>query len=120
MTKATVTATVTQASATRVITSDKDDKIPTVAEAATDNAPLTANQVDLAVGANVIRIKVDAADAMATKTYTVTVTRATATASTDANLSSLNLSRVTLSPAFDPWKNIVHRQGAELRERDDR
>ena len=60
--------------------------------------------VDLAEGANVINIKTDAANAIATKTYTVTVTRASATASTDANLSSLTLSRVTLSPAFDPGK----------------
>ena len=62
------------------------------------------NEVGLEVGANVITIKVDAANAIATKTYTVTVTRASATASADANLSSLNLSNVTLSPAFDPGK----------------
>ena len=60
------------------------------------------NVVGLEVGANVITIKVEAADAINTKTYTVTVTRASATASADANLSSLNLSNVTLSPAFDP------------------
>ena len=95
--KATVTATVTTASdATRVITSNMDDTIATEGDA--------ANDVDLAVGANVITVKVDAENAIATKTYTVTVTRASSTASTDANLSSLSLSRVTLSPAFDPGK----------------
>ena len=56
------------------------------------------------MGANVITIKVDAADAIATKTYTVKLTRASATASADANLSSLSLRGVTLSPEFDSGK----------------
>ena len=94
----TVTAPATDTSGAPVvmITSDMDDMIPTAAP--------NANQVDLAVGANVISVKVDADDAIATKTYTVTVTRASSTASADANLSSLNLSRVTLSPPFNPGK----------------
>ena len=77
--------------ATTTITSDKDDMTP-------------GGVVELKVGANVITINVEAANAINTKTYTVTVTRASATASSDANLSSLSLSRVTLSPAFDPGK----------------
>ncbi len=91
--KVIVTATVTAASdATRVITSNMGDTIG------------ADDVVDLAVGPNVITVKVDAEDAIATETYTVTVTRASATASVDANLSSLNLSRIMLSPAFDPGK----------------
>ena len=81
------------------VTSNKDDDVDM--PEATD---ATRFVVDLAEGANVITIKSDAANAIATETYTVTVTRATATASTDANLSSLTLSRVPLSPAFDPGK----------------
>ena len=54
--------------------------------------------VSLAVGgSNVITVEVTAEDGSA-KTYTVTVTRAAA--STDATLSNLELSEVTLSPAF--------------------
>ena len=80
-------------SAMTTITSDKDDDIG------------EDNVVELEVGANVITIKVDAANAIATKTYTVTVTRASATASADTNLSSLDLSNVTLLPAFDPGED---------------
>ena len=82
---------------TAKVTSNKDDDV----KPATD-----ANQfvVDLVGGANVITIKTEAANAIATETYTVTVTRATATASTDANLSSLTLSNVRLSEDFDPGK----------------
>ena len=54
--------------------------------------------VDLAVGSNVITVEVTAEDGTTTKTYTVTVTRAAP--STDATLSALGLSGVTLSPAF--------------------
>ena len=54
--------------------------------------------VGLAVGAgNVIAVEVKAEDGETTQRYTVTVTRA---GSTDASLSALALSRVTLSPAF--------------------
>ena len=103
-----------------MVTSDMDDDIDD--DVATDEGNMFSetSKLSLEVGANVITIKVDAADAIATKTYTVTVTRASATASSDANLSSLNLSNVTLSPAFDPGKTGVHRIGAELREFDDR
>ncbi len=55
--------------------------------------------VDLAVGSNIITVEVTAEDGVTTRTYTVTVTRA---ASTDATLSSLSLSGVTLAPAFSP------------------
>jgi len=51
----------------------------------------------LAVGANVIRTVVTAADGTTTKTYTVTVTRA---ASTVATLSALTASTGTLAPTF--------------------
>ena len=63
-------------------------------------------QVDLAVGANTVKVKVTAEDTVTTETYTVVVTRA---ASTDASLSDLDLSwddsgtatDITLSPAFN-------------------
>ena len=58
---------------------------------------VTDGEVTLAVGENVITVTVTAEDG-STKTYTVTVTRAAA--STDATLSNLELSGVTLSPAF--------------------
>ena len=72
----------------------------------TDDDVLTDNDVavgvsDLQVGANVITIKVTAANLEATKTYKVTVTRAAVNASNDARLSRLSLSNLTLSPAFD-------------------
>ena len=73
-----ITLTVTQATgATFKVTSDMDDSIG------------TDNVVELAEGANVITIMVEAANAVATKTYTVTVTRAAETGSDDASLSSL-------------------------------
>ena len=54
--------------------------------------------VPLAVGAdNVITVVVTAQDGQTTQTYTVTVTRA---GSSDASLSGLSLSGVTLTPAF--------------------
>ena len=54
--------------------------------------------VPLAVGAgNVITVVVTAQDGESTQTYTVTVTRA---GSSEASLSALSLSGVTLSPAF--------------------
>ena len=98
----TVTATAADDGATVTLTSDTDDSI----EDTNTESNVFTDQIDLKVGANVITIKVDAEDAIATKTYTVTVTRASATASTDANLSSLSLSSVTLSPAFDPGETV--------------
>jgi hypothetical protein len=53
--------------------------------------------IDLATGANVIKIEVTNGDASAT--YTVTVTRA-AVVAVGATLSALSLSGITLSPAF--------------------
>ena len=81
-----------------MVTSDMDDKIDDTDE----DSHEFMGEVGLEVGANVITIEVEAANAIATKTYTVTVTRATTTASADANLSSLVLTGVTLSPTFDP------------------
>jgi len=61
---------------------------------------VAGHQVDLAVGANPITIKVTQTDTPANATsYTLTVTRS---ASSDATLSDLSLSGVELSPAFDP------------------
>ncbi len=74
---------------------DADD----MALADADTASADAFEVDLAVGANVVKVKVTAEDSAATKTYTVTVTRQ---ASTDATLSGLSLSGGTLSPNFSP------------------
>ena len=55
------------------------------------------DQVVLAVGETTISVAVTAEDGETTQTYTVTVTRA---ASSNASLSSLSLSGVTISPAF--------------------
>ena len=55
------------------------------------------HQVDLPVGEAVITVEVTAQDGETTETYTVTVTRA---GSSDASLSALALSGVTLAPAF--------------------
>ena len=76
---------------------------PTAAAGATYEVKLNGvvdqdGVVALAVGTgNVITVVVTAQDGMATQTYTVTVTRA---GSSDASLSALSLSGVTLSPAF--------------------
>ena len=56
-------------------------------------------QVALEVGANTIKVRVTAEDGVTRKTYTVVVTRQ---ASTDASLSALTLSGVTLTPTFHP------------------
>ena len=55
--------------------------------------------ITLAVGENVITVEVTAEDGQTTTPYEVVVTRA-APPSTDATLSALALSEVTLSPAF--------------------
>ena len=85
VTETTVTATAADTNASVVIT-------PTDADANTDG-----HQVALPVGDTAISVKVTAEDGTTTQTYTVTVTRAK---STDATLSALSLSEVTLSPAF--------------------
>ena len=64
------------------ITSDKDDELAESGGAYT---------VELAEGANVITISVEAANVVTKKTYTLTVTRAAANSSDDARLSSLTV-----------------------------
>ena len=83
----TVTATPNHAAASVLIT-------PTDAD-----ANRAGDQVNLDVGSNTISVKVTAEDG-ATRTYTVTVTRAAPPASSDASLSGLSLSGVTLTPTF--------------------
>ena len=58
------------------------------------------NEIDLAVGANVIKVVVTAEDDSTMITYKVTVTRDTKPAETDATLANLVLSDVTLDPTF--------------------
>ena len=58
------------------------------------------HQAALAEGGNTIRLRVTAADGMATQSYTVTVARVRATA--DATLSGLTLTGVELDPPFNP------------------
>ena len=79
----------------------------TVTPATNDNEATYAIKLDdvadadgvipLAVGSNVITIEVTAEDGNTAKTYTVTVTRAAPPLSTDATLSGLTLSDVTLA-----------------------
>jgi tRNA threonylcarbamoyladenosine modification (KEOPS) complex Pcc1 subunit len=78
------------------VTATKSDSGATTVQyvGATGTTPFTGA---LAVGANVIRTVVTAADGTTIKTYTVTVTRA---GSSDATLSALALSAGTLSPTF--------------------
>ncbi|OMD37089.1 S-layer homology domain-containing protein, partial [Paenibacillus odorifer] len=80
---------------------------PTVAEAGasvkvngtTVTSGAASGAIPLAEGANSITIEVTAADGT-TKTYTVTLTRETAVLSTNADISSLTLSRGSLTPTF--------------------
>ena len=59
------------------------------------------HQVNLSAGAKTnITVDVTAEDGTTTDTYSVTIYRARRTPSTDADLSALSLSSVTLSPAF--------------------
>ena len=94
---------------TFVYTASVDNSVTsfTVSSSASEgHATITVNghsadtPVVLAVGANTITIVVTAQDGTTTKTYTVTVTRASASASSNADLSGLTLSGVTLSPSF--------------------
>lgn len=55
-------------------------------------------QVNLAAGANVVKVKVTFEDGNSTNTYAVTITRA---ASSDARLTSLTVSDADLRPAFN-------------------
>ena len=91
--RVTVSPTKNQASATIAYLDGSDDALTDA-----DTASTGSFEVDLSVGANVIKVQVTAGDGITVNTYTVTVTRAAA--STDAALSALSLSRGTLSPAF--------------------
>ena len=85
----TVSATVNDPAASRVIT-------PADADTAT-----MGHQVNLTAGGDtVITVEVTAEDGVATRTYTVTVTRSASGLSTDATLSALSLSGVTLDDTF--------------------
>lgn len=75
----------------------------TVTATATHSAAtvVVSGNTNLAVGANTIAITVTAEDGTTTKTYYITATRRQEeTKSSDATLSSLTISGVTLSPAF--------------------
>ena len=85
----TVSATVNDPAASRVIT-------PADADSNTNG-----HQVNLTAGGDtVITVEVTAEDGITTRTYTVTVTRSAAGLSTDATLSALSLSGVTLDDTF--------------------
>ena len=95
----TYTATVVNAVTETTVTATPTHSGATVAfKDGADNA--LTNPVTLAVGANVIKVEVTAEDTTTTKTYMVTVMREAATLSTDATLSALALSGVTLAPTF--------------------
>ncbi len=68
-----------------------------------DTAPVASGEwsgaISLDVGDNVVQVEVTAEDGTTTKTYTVTVNRA-APLSSNANLSNLETSEGSLSPAF--------------------
>ena len=85
MTQTTVTATKAHTGATVKVTPADTD------------AGATGHQVALRVGDTAISVKVTAEDGTTMQTYTVTVTRAK---SSDASLSALSLSGVTLAPTF--------------------
>ena len=91
--RVTVSPTKNQASATIAYLDGSDDALTDA-----DTSSTGSFEVDLSVGANVIKVQVTAGDGITVNTYTVTVTRAAA--STDATLSALSLSPGTLSPAF--------------------
>ncbi|WP_405079938.1 cadherin-like beta sandwich domain-containing protein [Paenibacillus chitinolyticus] len=90
------TAAVPNASAGIDITAVTADTTASITVNGNAAASGTPNPVSLNVGANPITIVVKAAD-NTVKTYTVTVTRAD---SSNADLSSLTLSKGTLTPAF--------------------
>ena len=74
---------------------DEDDLLLTDADTSSPNT----FEVDLGVGANVVKVKVTAEDGNTTQTYTVTVIRGV---SSDAKLKALTLSEGTLEPNFSP------------------
>ena len=63
---------------------------------------MVGHQVNLTVGANIIKVKVTAEDGATSRTYTVTVNRAPASASTDTTLSGLALADGTTNVALSP------------------
>ncbi|GIQ71360.1 cadherin-like beta sandwich domain-containing protein [Xylanibacillus composti] len=67
--------------------------------ALTVNGVPAGNPIPLSVGSNIIEVEVEAQDGVTKRTYTITVTRE---ASGNAQLSSLDISGGTLSPAFAP------------------
>jgi hypothetical protein len=85
------------------VSSVTNDVKSTIVEAATNDETATISADDLgskslSVGKNIITVTVTAEDGSTKKEYIVEVTRA---ASSDATLSGLSLSGVTLSPTFD-------------------
>ena len=97
--RVTVSPTKNQASATIAYLDGSDDALTDA-----DTSSTGSFEVDLSVGANVIKVQVTAGDGITVNTYTVTVTRAAA--STDATLSALSLSPGMLSPAFSSAHTI--------------
>ncbi len=98
------TASVANSVSSTTVTATKNHAAATVAITPTDaNAGAAGHQVNLNAGFNTVTVKVTAEDDTTTRTYTVTVTRATTVApavSSDAGLSALSLSGVTLAPGF--------------------
>jgi len=92
------TASVSNGTTSITVTPTTADAGATVTVNGTTVASGSASgSLPLAVGPNTITTVVTAQDGTTTKTYTVTVTRAV---SSNANLASLHLSSVALSPAF--------------------
>ena len=77
------------------------------------DAAVAGHQVDLAVGANTVKIRVTPADRLRTRTYTVLVTRAAAAAD-DATLFDLALSAGEAQSGVRPRHAELHRLGGEL------
>ena len=86
-----------------------DGRDNTLADADTSSAPTF--EVDLAVGATVVKVQVTAQDRTTTQTYTVTVTRAPPPSS-DATLSGLAISPGTLN---EPFASEIVRYTASVR-----
>ena len=88
-------------SAVTVGTSTADTGAVAVVTPADQDSVTTGHQVTLAAGAKTdITVVVTAEDGIAKETYKVTIYRNRVTDSTDAKLSALSLSGVTLTPAF--------------------
>ena len=88
-----ITVTATPESGATIAYEDGAGNTLTDVDSTTDG-----DQFDLEVGENTVKVKVTKGDA--SQTYTLTVTRAAPAASSDASLSGLALSGVTLSPDF--------------------